>query len=111
MLASCAAIGVVKPGAIGKRVPGHDVAVIRADGTPCEPGEPGQIAIRRPDPVMFLEYWDRPEATRDKFIGDWMTTGDQGIVDEDGYVRFIGRDDDVITSAGYRIGPARSRIA
>ncbi len=54
---------------------------------------------------MFLEYWGKPEATREKFIGDWMTTGDQGVVDEDGYVTFVGRDDDVITSAGYRIGP------
>ncbi|KAF0124461.1 MAG: acetyl-CoA synthetase [Xanthobacteraceae bacterium] len=54
---------------------------------------------------MFLEYWGRPEATRDKFIGDWMTTGDQGVRDDEGYIRFFGRDDDVITSAGYRIGP------
>jgi acetyl-CoA synthetase len=103
--ASCAAIGVSKPGAIGKPVPGHTVAVIRPDGSVCAPGELGQIAIRRPDPVMFLEYWGKPEATRDKFIGDWMTTGDQGLTDDDGYVQFIGRDDDVITSAGYRIGP------
>jgi acetyl-CoA synthetase len=63
------------------------------------------IAVKRPDPVMFLEYWGRPEATAQKFIGDWMTTGDQGTVDDEGYVTFIGRDDDVITSSGYRIGP------
>lgn len=105
VLASCAAIGVSRPGSIGKPVPGHRVAIIRPDGTPCEPGELGQVAVMRPDPVMFLEYWGRPEATRDKFIGDWMTTGDQGEVDADGYVRFVGRDDDVITSSGYRIGP------
>ena len=54
---------------------------------------------------MFLEYWGRPEATAEKFIGDWMTTGDQGVVDDEGYFTFVGRDDDVITSAGYRIGP------
>jgi acetyl-CoA synthetase len=105
VLSSCAAIGVSRAGAIGKPVPGHAVAVIRADGSPCAPGELGQIAIRRPDPVMFLEYWGNPDATRDKFIGDWMTTGDQGCVDQDGYFHFVGRDDDVITSAGYRIGP------
>jgi acetyl-CoA synthetase len=105
VLASCAMIGVSKPGAIGKPVPGHEVAVIRLDGTTAAPGELGQIAVRRPDPVMFLEYWGKPEATEAKFIGDWMTTGDQGIVDEEGYVTFVGRDDDVITSAGYRIGP------
>ncbi len=105
VLASCAAIGISKPGCIGKAVPGHDVQVIRPDGQPCEPEEEGQIAVRRPDPVMFLGYWNRPEATAAKFIGDWMTTGDQGIRDHEGYFRFVGRDDDVITSSGYRIGP------
>ena len=105
VLSSCAEIGVSKAGAIGKPVPGHTVGVIRADGSLCLPGEQGQIAVKRPDPVMFLTYWNKPEATADKFIGDWMTTGDQGIMDEEGYVHFFGRDDDVITSAGYRIGP------
>jgi acetyl-CoA synthetase len=105
VLASCAGIGVSLPGAIGKPVPGHVVAVIRPDGSPCAPGEAGEIAIKRPDPVMFLEYWGKHEATRDKFIGDWMTTGDQGVRDGAGYVQFIGRNDDVITSSGYRIGP------
>jgi acetyl-CoA synthetase len=105
VLASCAAIGISRPGCIGKAVPGHEVAIIRPDGSVCETGEEGQIAVRRPDPVMFLGYWNRPEATAEKFIGDWMTTGDQGVQDSDGYIRFIGRDDDVITSSGYRIGP------
>src|SRR5256886_1957975 len=105
VLSSCAIIGVSKPGAIGKPVPGHDVAVIRPDGSRSNAGELGQIAVKRPDPVMFLEYWGRPEATAQKFIGDWMITGDQGTVDGEGYITFIGRDDDVITSSGYRIGP------
>ncbi len=105
VLSSCSAIGVTKPGAIGKAVPGHQVAVIRMDGSVCDTGELGQIAILRPDPVMFLEYWKKPEATRDKFIGDWMTTGDQGVADDEGYISFVGRDDDVITSSGFRIGP------
>jgi acetyl-CoA synthetase len=105
VLASCAAIGVSRPGFIGKAVPGHEVAVIRPDGSACDADEEGQIAVRRPDPVMFLGYWNNPKATAEKFIGDWMTTGDQGVQDGDGYVRFIGRDDDVITSSGYRIGP------
>jgi acetyl-CoA synthetase len=90
---------------MGKPVPGHTVAVIRPDGSQCAAGELGQIAIKRPDPVMFLQYWGKPDATREKFIGDWMTTGDQGIADADGYFQFVGRDDDVITSSGYRIGP------
>jgi acetyl-CoA synthetase len=106
VLASCAAIDVSRPGAIGKPVPGHRVAVIRPNGSPCAAGELGQIAIKRPDPVMFLQYWGKPDATREKFIGEWMTTGDQGVTDADGYVAFVGRDDDVITSSGYRIGPA-----
>ena len=105
VLGSCAALGVSRPGAIGKPIPGHQVAVIGRDGNPLKAGELGQIAVKRSDPVMFLEYWGKPEATRDKFIGDWMTTGDQGVVDEDGYFSFVGRDDDVITSAGFRIGP------
>jgi acetyl-CoA synthetase len=105
VVASAAAIGVSRPGSMGKPVPGHDVRVIRGDGTVCEPDELGQIAVLRPDPVMFLRYWNNDEATARKFVGDWMTTGDQGTVDTDGYIHFIGRDDDVITSSGYRIGP------
>ena len=105
VLSSCAAIGVSRPGAIGKPVPGHDVAVVDASGNVAPAGETGQIAVRRPDPVMFLEYWGNPAATTAKFVGDWMLTGDQGLCDPDGYIHFVGRDDDVITSAGYRIGP------
>ena len=105
VLGSAAALGVSRSGAIGKATPGHAVAIIDEDGTPLPPETLGQIAIRRPDPVMFLEYWNKPQATRDKFIGDWMVTGDQGLMDEDGYVHFVGRDDDIITSASYRIGP------
>jgi acetyl-CoA synthetase len=105
VLSSCAMLGVSRPGAIGKPVPGHRVAIIDGDGRVMKPGEIGQVAVLRPNPVMFLEYWGKPAATAEKFIGDWMTTGDQGIADEDGYFHFVGRDDDVITSSGYRIGP------
>ena len=105
VLSSCGAIGVTRSGTIGLPVPGHTVAVIDDEGRRVKQGEPGQIAIARPDPVMFLEYWRSPDATSKKFIGDWMTTGDQGIEDADGYIQFFGRDDDVITSAGFRIGP------
>jgi acetyl-CoA synthetase len=105
VVGSQAALGVSKSGSMGKPIPGHDVRVIREDGAAAEIGELGQVAVRRPDPVMFLHYWNRPEATEAKFIGDWMTTGDQGSIDAEGYIHFVGRDDDVITSAGYRIGP------
>ncbi|MER2606562.1 MAG: AMP-binding protein [Siculibacillus sp.] len=106
VLGSCAEIGVTRSGAIGKATPGHRVAVIDAEGNPVRPGDTGQIAVMRPDPVMFLGYWKQPEATAAKFLGDWMTTGDQGLVDDEGYVFFVGRDDDLITSSGYRIGPS-----
>ncbi|WP_394691738.1 AMP-binding protein [Hoeflea sp.] len=105
VLASIAKLGVSRGGAIGKPVPGHEVAVIDDEGVVVADGVSGQIAIRRPDPVMFLGYWGNEEATAAKFIGDWMVTGDQGVRDEDGYFSFFGRDDDVITSSGYRIGP------
>ena len=105
VLASAASLGVSRPGTIGRTVPGHHVGVIRPDGSLCEPGETGEIAIRRPNPAMFLGYWNQPEATARKFVGDWMTTGDQARSDLEGYVTFLGRDDDIITSSGYRIGP------
>ena len=105
VLSSCARLGVSRGGAIGKPVPGHQVAVIDDQGHAVTDGTSGQIAVRRPDPVMFLGYWQNDEATDAKFIGDWMLTGDQGVRDTDGYFSFFGRDDDVITSSGYRIGP------
>ena len=105
VIGTASALGVSKPGATGRPVPGHRVGIVRFDGTECEPGEIGQIAVRRPDPVMFLGYWNNAPGTAAKFRGDWMTTGDQAFRDEDGFIVFVGRDDDVITSSGYRIGP------
>jgi acetyl-CoA synthetase len=105
IVSSCAALMPARPGIIGRPVPGHEVAVVDHDGNPLENGVQGNIAVRRPDPVMFLEYWDNPEATIAKFNGDWLLTGDTGVMDGDGWIKFVGRDDDVITSAGYRIGP------
>lgn len=106
VLSSAAHLGVSRPGAIGREVPGHRVAIVDGRGCELPAGELGQVAIRRPDPVMFLEYWRDPTATAAKFAGDWMLTGDMGRSDAEGYVTFFGRDDDVITSSGYRIGPA-----
>lgn len=105
VLAASEPYGVTKSGSMGKPVPGHEVAIIDDDGDICPPGVAGQVAIHSPDPVMFLEYWNNPYATRAKFVGEWMRTGDQGVMDADGYFHFFGRDDDVITSSGYRIGP------
>ncbi len=107
VVGNCQAAWPVKPGSIGRPYPGHRVAVIDDKGQELPPGELGEIAVhRKDDPVFFLEYWKNPEATRDKFIGDWGCTGDQGKTDADGYFWYQGRSDDVIKSAGYRIGPA-----
>ncbi|MGO4568802.1 AMP-binding protein [Rhizobium sp. 2YAF20] len=106
VLSSSAAFGVSRAGATGKPVPGHRVAIVAETGRELAAGETGQIAIRRPDPVMFLGYWQDIEATAAKFVDDWLLTGDLGWQDADGYVTFVGRDDDVITSSGYRIGPS-----
>lgn len=97
VLATSAGLFGSRPGWIGRAVPGHEVTVL------ADPDD-GEIAVRRGSPSMFLGYWNRPEATAQKFQGDWLLTGDRGAM-EDGWFRFIGRDDDVITSSGYRIGP------
>lgn len=105
VLGSSSALGASRSGATGRVVPGHGVAIIDAQGRALSAGQTGQIAVHSPDPVMFLGYWNDAKATAAKFNGDWMLTGDQGWVDDDGYFHFFGRDDDVITSAGYLIGP------
>lgn len=105
VVANCQKIMPIKPGSMGRPIPGHDVAVIDQDGQKVPANTVGQIAVRAPDPVMMLEYWNNPQATTDKYIGEWLLTGDQGQIDKDGYFWFVGRDDDVITSSGYRIGP------
>ncbi|NNK85969.1 MAG: AMP-binding protein [Desulfobacterales bacterium] len=105
VVGNCAQIMDVRPGSMGKAIPGHIVEIIDDTGNVLSPGNPGNVAIKRPDPVMFLEYWKNPKATKNKFIGDWSLTGDKGRKDEDGYLWFVGREDDLITSSGYRIGP------
>ncbi|MCE8507512.1 AMP-binding protein [Ruegeria pomeroyi] len=102
-VSSCAADFPVRPGCIGQPVPGHEVAVI--DGTGQLTKGEGDVAVRRGSASMLLEYWRNPAATAEKFRGDWLVTGDRGVWEGD-YLRFVGREDDVITSAGYRIGPA-----
>ena len=105
VVASCAALYPIRPGAIGKAVPGHDVRIVDDGGNELPDGVDGNIAIRAPDPVMFLGYWKNDAATKAKFVGAFLLTGDTGRRDEDDYIWFVGRNDDVITSAGYRIGP------
>jgi acetyl-CoA synthetase/medium-chain acyl-CoA synthetase len=98
----------VRPGSMGKTTPSFDVDAIGDDGEVLPPGKEGDIAVRvRPErPVgLFREYWKDPEATSRAFRGDWYLTGDRAYRDEDGYLWFVGRADDVIISAAYRIGP------
>jgi acetyl-CoA synthetase len=100
---SCGADFPARPGCIGKAVPGHDLQVVDDAGAPTM--DEGDVAVRRGSASMMLEYWNNPSATAEKFRGDWLITGDRGIWEGD-YLRFVGREDDVITSGGYRIGPA-----
>ncbi len=95
----------LRPGSLGRPVPGHAMDIVDAAGNSVPTGETGTIAVKRPDPVMFLGYWNNPQATNTKFAGDMLLTGDLARRDEDGYLWFVGRSDDVITSGGYRIGP------
>jgi len=95
----------IRPGSMGKAIPGHDVRIVDDAGHEVARGTEGHVGIRRGDPVMMLEYWNNPAATTDKFAGDFLLTGDLGRQDEDGYLWYVSRSDDVITSAGYRIGP------
>lgn len=104
IVSSCGAIIASEPGVMGFPVPGHDVVIIDEKGN--ETRDEGAIAIRAPNPVMFLKYWNNPDATAAKFHGDYLLTGDRGQLMPTGRIKFIGRDDDVISSAGYRIGPA-----
>lgn len=105
VLSSCASQGVQKVGAIGKSVPGYTVRIIDSQGNVVPDGEPGDIAVATPNQNQMLRYWNKPEATAEKYVGHWLVTGDRGYQDADGYIHFLGRNDDVICSAGYRIGP------
>jgi acetyl-CoA synthetase len=102
-----------RPGSMGKPVPGHDVAIVDQDtGERMSTGEVGMIAVRREnDPVVFQEYWNQPEKTEAASVDGWHLTGDLAYEDEDGYVWFKSRDDDVIITAGYRVGPGEVESA
>jgi acetyl-CoA synthetase len=106
VVGNCATILSLRSGSMGRPIPGHEVAIVDEGGREVEPGESGIIAVRRPDPVFFLHYWNNPEATAAKFAGDWLLTGDLGRIDPESYVTYLGREDDLINSAGYRIGPS-----
>jgi acetyl-CoA synthetase len=106
VVGNCASLAPVRPGAMGRAMPGHDVRIVDEAGNELPRGEAGQVGVRRGDPVMFLGYWNNPEATAAKYAGDFLLTGDLARQDADGYFWFVGRSDDLITTAGYRVGPA-----
>ncbi len=111
VVGNCSLFWPPKAGSMGKGYPGHQVAVIDEAGQVCPPGTPGEVAVNRfdvhghPDPVFFLGYWNNEAATRNKYTGDWCRTGDVAVCDEDGYLWYQGRTDDMFKAAGYRIGP------
>ena len=116
IVGNCAARWPARAGSMGRPYPGHRVAVIDDDGRECPRGTPGDVALHRRDrhgqldPVFFLGYWKRDDATVAKFTGDpddsWCRTGDTAVMDEAGYLWYQGRSDDVFKAAGYRIGPS-----
>jgi acyl-coenzyme A synthetase/AMP-(fatty) acid ligase len=95
----------IRPGSMGLPSPGHEIAVIDEEGVEVPVGEEGDIALAGRPPSLFREYYRAPEETAAVFRGDWYVTGDRATRDEDGYLWFTGRADDVILSAAYRIGP------
>ena len=115
VVGNCSLHWPARPGSMGRVYPGHRVAVIDDEGRECPRGTPGDVAVHRrdvhghPDPVFFLGYWGHEEATRRKYTGDvddsWCRTGDTAVMDEDGYLWYQGRSDDMFKAAGYRIGP------
>jgi acetyl-CoA synthetase len=96
----------IRPGSMGKATPGFDVRIVDDKGNELPRGSRGIIGVHQPNPVTMIEYWKNPEATARKFAGEFLLTGDLGRQDDDGYFWYVSREDDVITSAGYRIGPS-----
>jgi len=110
-ICNCSAVMEIREGSMGRAIPGHVVEIIDDSGNVLPPDTYGQIAIRKPNPSIFIGYWNDPEATRARFIGDWLCTGDYATKDVDGYFWFTGRKDDIIESGGYRIGPGEIEAA
>jgi acetyl-CoA synthetase len=96
----------IRPGSMGKATPGFDVRIVDDAGNELPRGERGIIAVAQPNPVTMIEYWKNPDATQKKYAGGFLLTGDLGRQDEDGYFWYLSREDDVITTAGYRVGPS-----
>ena len=106
-VSNCGAIMPTKQGSIGKPVPGHEVRIINQNGELIkEPGLDGEIIVKSDTPVSFLKYWENDKATKQKVKDGWLYTGDFAYKDEEGYFYFKGREDDIINTSGYRVGPS-----
>jgi acetyl-CoA synthetase len=108
IVGGCDPLDVIRPGKIGKAAPGQEIRIV--DPETAEPtverGEVGEISVKYDgNPACFKEYWNEPAKTDAKVQDGWLLMEDLGTMDEDGYVEFVSRKDDVIISAGYRIGP------
>lgn len=95
----------IKLGSCGKPQPGHLCALLNEQGKPVPQGESGTLAVKKNDPGLFREYWNKPEKTKESFHGGWFLSGDVLYQDEEGYFWFSGRNDDLIKASGYRISP------
>ncbi len=91
---------------MGRAMPGFDVRIVDEHGVEKPRGETGIVGVRAPNPTMMLQYWNNPDATAKKYAGGFLLTGDLGVQDDDGYFWYVSREDDLITSAGYRVGPS-----
>ena len=106
LIGSCRALYPSQAGSMGLAYPGHATTIVDSDGAPLPDGEEGEIVARSDDPTRFLGYWKDPERSEALRFGPWLRTGDMAVRDSDGYFWYRGRTDDLIKSAGYRIGPA-----
>jgi acetyl-CoA synthetase len=106
MIGNCARLRPPKPGSMGFELPGHRASLIDELGNEVPDGEPGEIVTTKACATLFLGYWNRPDLTAAMRLGDWVRTGDLAVRDVDGYYFYRGRTDDLIKSAGFRIGPA-----
>lgn len=111
LVGNCSDAYEIRPGSMGRPYPGHDVVIIDEDGDEVPPGNVGEIAVRLPDPAVFLEYWQDEEATAAKFRDGLFLTGDLAVQDKDGYFWHRGRKDNLIVTSGYRVSPLEVEAA
>lgn len=106
MIGNCSRLRPPKPGSMGFELPGHVACLVNEQGNEVPDGEPGEIVTTEECATLFLGYWNRPDLTADLRLGTWVRTRDLAVRDPDGYYFYRGRTDDLIKSAGFRIGPA-----